>query len=373
MSRDKISLEQFNGIVTEKTGKDSFLVKEFNRELFSLISGSLQAQEKVPIYKFGSFQKKWTKTRRGVNPQTGRSMMIPAHYRVHFSPSSVLANEVNRKYRHLKPNVVSTLLTLTGITKIDPVLKQALEKDESLFQKYRKTFHRAVITLVILLVMALAFLGTVIIVPVYFYNENNRIVSFTKKVNRMFGLDSLSDKLAKDRAAINEEEASRFIRDTKEDLLLERDVTNVHIVRSGDSIFSIAKQYWDNEYLWPDLYVLNQDGFADPDIIYPGDTIKIYQKLGNPRDFSKSQRDIIVQAYIGTYRIYRALGELDIKKGKVKKGNKRIADSRWTLYTALRYDNDLLKRYSDAVYPEDNELLLKYIEKFGYDGKKIQK
>jgi nucleoid DNA-binding protein len=375
---DKIFIDEFCEEVSKKADATNDLSKKFMHTLFDFIGDRLIQEEKVPIYHFGIFKKKWAAEKQGVNPHTKEKITIPAHYKLSFTPSSLLADEVNKKYRNLKPNVLDEILTLTGLKKLTPAETIVFERTDELKKEHGKAKKRALITLAASGIILLALLAVLILLPAYCAKENNKVVTFVKKVNLMFGLNSISERLSGGKhEEINKEKVSEFIADSKKNLSHDRKILETYRVKRGDSIFSIAKKYWGNEYLWPDLYILNKDGYADPDLIYPNDEIVIYEKMGDPEQFSEQQKEQIVHAYIGIYRIYRALGEESLSDGKaksdvkkIKSGEKRITDSRWTLYTAVRYDHDLLKKYKDAIYPEDIDLLVKYIEKFGYDGKK---
>ncbi|HOJ63444.1 MAG TPA: HU family DNA-binding protein [Spirochaetota bacterium] len=355
---ERIGIDEFAKRVSKKTDLPQEKAKKFIHILFDTIKDGLKEENKVPIYKFGIFKKKWVPTKDGFNPQTKEKIKIPAHYSVKFSPSSKLSNEVNRKYRNLKPNVLDEILTLTGITKIDPEFKKELEKNKDLSEKYKIVKKRAIISLIVIAILFLILLAILILVPAYYVNENNQVVNFVKKVNKMFGLNKISDRLIENRKEnINEEQGKEFMKEARSTLSENRKVIEEYTVKIGDTIFDIADRYWNNKYLWPDLYVLNKESVSDPDLIYPGDKLLIYEKLGDPEKFNKKQRQKIVEAFIGVYRIYRSFGEKDIENGNIKKGEKRINDARWTLYTALRYDKDLLKKYKDAIYPQDIEMI----------------
>ena len=43
-----------------------------------------------------------------------------------------------------------------------------------------------------------------------------------------------------------------------------------HIVVDGDTLWGIAQQYFQNPFLWPQIYQANTY-IQDPDLIYPGD------------------------------------------------------------------------------------------------------
>jgi nucleoid DNA-binding protein len=374
---DKVLSEDFYKKIAKKSHTTEDQSKEFVHILFDYIGDSLVKEEKVGIYQFGIFNKKWTKAKPGINPQTKEKIIIPAHNKISFHPSSILSNLVNKKYRNKKPNVLDEMLALTGFRKNSEEETRELESTKELKEEHGKAKKRALITLIISALVILALLAVLIFVPAYYVNENSKIANYVKSVNQMLGLNAISDALAGKQEVISKEKVGKFLEESKQNLSKDRKIIDTYTVSAGDSIFSIAKKYWQDEYLWPDLYLLNRTEFSDPDVIFPKDKVVIYEKLGDPKNFSKKERDQVVQAYIGIYRIYRALGEKDIAVGKERKnkalinyGLKRINDSRWTLYTAVRYDHDLLKKYKEAIYPDDVELLTKYVERFGFQGKK---
>ncbi|HOV13749.1 MAG TPA: HU family DNA-binding protein [Spirochaetota bacterium] len=350
----KVGIDEFSERVAKKAEITPERSKEYVHTLFDLISAGLKKEDKVSIYKFGNFKKKWVKTKSGINPKTQEKIKIAAHNQVKFSPSSALADEVNKKYRNLKPNVLDEILTLTGIKKISPDIQNNIQKDKVLHNNYQIAKKRALISVIGITIFLILIIFSLIFIPVYFVNENNKTVLFVKNINKMFGLNNISDRFVKkQKEIIDEKKGEEFITDAKVNLIENRKVIKEYIVKNGDSIFGIAENFWQNQYLWPDLYILNKSSVSDPDLIYPDDKLLIYEKLGDPEKFNKKQKEKIVEAFIGVYRIYRAFGEKDIEAGNTKKGEKRIYDARKTLNIAIRYDKDLLNRYKDAIYPDD--------------------
>lgn len=48
-----------------------------------------------------------------------------------------------------------------------------------------------------------------------------------------------------------------------------------YIVVKGDSLSRIAKRYYGKASLWNRLYEANRDRISDPDLIYPGQVLRI--------------------------------------------------------------------------------------------------
>jgi len=64
---------------------------------------------------------------------------------------------------------------------------------------------------------------------------------------------------------------------TKEDIVaaLEPDNVEYYIIQSGDSLSKIAKKYYNNAGEYPRIFEANKEAIKDPDLIYPGQKIRI--------------------------------------------------------------------------------------------------
>lgn len=51
--------------------------------------------------------------------------------------------------------------------------------------------------------------------------------------------------------------------------------TDTYVVQKGDSLSKIAKERYGNANQWPKIYEANKDVIKDPDLIYPGQTLRI--------------------------------------------------------------------------------------------------
>lgn len=55
----------------------------------------------------------------------------------------------------------------------------------------------------------------------------------------------------------------------------EEEVTEFYTVQSGDSLSKIAKKYYGNAMKYPAIFEANKEVIKDPDLIYPGQTLRI--------------------------------------------------------------------------------------------------
>ncbi|MCL2520823.1 MAG: hypothetical protein FWE37_07485 [Spirochaetaceae bacterium] len=130
----------------------------------------------------------------------------------------------------------------------------------------------------------------------------------------------------------------------------ERRVIARHHVVSGDTVSGIAFARWGNAYLWPDLYINNVWRSDDPDLIFPGEVVDIFNRLGPNGRFTAEEINAINEAYIQVYNMYRALGTL--------RDNSRI----WTLTSATRAIPDFLERNSGRLDAADVATARRHLE-----------
>ncbi|MEF8792284.1 LysM peptidoglycan-binding domain-containing protein [Thiohalorhabdus sp.] len=63
---------------------------------------------------------------------------------------------------------------------------------------------------------------------------------------------------------------------------LRDDAPQVYTVNKGDTLWDIAAKFLDNPWRWPDLWDRNPY-ISNPDLIYPGDRLRLYTVDGEPR------------------------------------------------------------------------------------------
>jgi DNA-binding protein HU-beta len=80
--------------VSDQTGLTRKVSREAVNAVISAITDSLGREEKVTLVGFGTFQVMERKARRGVNPQTRKSIQIPAKMVPKFRPGKELKRNV---------------------------------------------------------------------------------------------------------------------------------------------------------------------------------------------------------------------------------------------------------------------------------------
>jgi len=65
------------------------------------MSQALASGERIEIRGFGSFSLSYRPPKRGRNPKTGATVMLPERYVPHFRPGKELRDRVNAAYREV--------------------------------------------------------------------------------------------------------------------------------------------------------------------------------------------------------------------------------------------------------------------------------
>jgi nucleoid DNA-binding protein len=80
--------------VANQTGLTEKTSREAVDAIISAITNSLAREEKVTLVGFGTFQVRERKARKGVNPQTRKTIQIPAKKVPKFKPGRGLREEM---------------------------------------------------------------------------------------------------------------------------------------------------------------------------------------------------------------------------------------------------------------------------------------
>jgi nucleoid-associated protein YgaU len=71
------------------------------------------------------------------------------------------------------------------------------------------------------------------------------------------------------------EEAAAFREKVRKAKEQPKEHERTYVVESGDSLSKIAKEVYGDASRWPDIYEANRDKIDDPNLIYPGQELRI--------------------------------------------------------------------------------------------------
>ncbi len=104
--KDKVTLADIVEQLSDETYISKTAAQEFISHLTEVLLDDIQEKEKAAITNFGSFTVVNVAERKGVNPQTGETITIPAHKRLSFTPYKALEKKVNHEFDHLEARVL---------------------------------------------------------------------------------------------------------------------------------------------------------------------------------------------------------------------------------------------------------------------------
>lgn len=70
--------------------------------LFNQIKEEVANGQKVTFMNFGTFSRAWHVDRKGINPRTKETLLIPAHYVVNFRTGKAFRDSVNQEINNKK-------------------------------------------------------------------------------------------------------------------------------------------------------------------------------------------------------------------------------------------------------------------------------
>lgn len=146
----------------------------------------------------------------------------------------------------------------------------------------------------------------------------------------------------------------------------------VHLVRAGDSLYSLAGEILGDPFLWPLILVENDETIVDPDFLPLRSSLSIPRWTVPTRPLQQGQRDRLSAAHVAAYAHYRSLGSDAVGLGQgqpdwwlSRLGRTRENNARWVLYSGLRYNERLLEEFAQEISAEDLREVQGYRERFG--------
>jgi len=90
--------------IAEGLGLTQLQTKQIVQKIFDSIVKTLVEEGRVELRNFGVFEVRQRKARKGRNPRTGKTVMVPKRYTVTFKPGQVMKQRVAEEgRRHESP------------------------------------------------------------------------------------------------------------------------------------------------------------------------------------------------------------------------------------------------------------------------------
>lgn len=348
MASNKITFQELLDEFSAVTGRTKVFSRKFIKDVFVTIQEGLRKDENVNIKGLGIFKLQEVKERETLNPRTGITSTIPAHKRIVFRPEKNLRERVNSKYEKLKPKPIKKKAAKkippeslpeekAEVKKIpkepvlliqDSALKESApaskipapppinEKKKMptfiIEEKKKKSAWRWILPLILIILIFII----LYIVP----TKYDSIEKIQIRNNSLFTKTPVEQ--AQSPAPLPEEvfmEApkpqSLEIKTTpvKEEAPVNttrnEENTFIHIIKNGNTLWGISKQYYSRATLWPNIYRKNVETVRTPDLLIVGRELIIPELEGKAYQLTKTDSARIAQGYYLAYRAYKKYDE----------------------------------------------------------------
>ena len=91
----KITLQELADVISAQSGSTKRFTDSFLRELVVVIQEYLEKDGVVKVKGLGTFKLLWIEARKSVNVATKETIILPAHYKLSFSPEESVKQELN--------------------------------------------------------------------------------------------------------------------------------------------------------------------------------------------------------------------------------------------------------------------------------------
>ncbi|MGE4295573.1 MAG: HU family DNA-binding protein [Campylobacterales bacterium] len=319
MQENQVTLEQLAAEVALEAGFDEDTARDYLETLFETLSEQMARKETVQLRDFGTFKTVYIKARDGRNPQTGNALAIPPHHNVHFSPSKLMAENVNANYAHLAPRLIES----------------RIYEEEEAESRY--------------LMWIIAGLGALLVILLAWWWLSSKpepvqapaapvTVQAVPPVQAAPAPEPKPERPAETPAV---PATPAPVVAATQTVQAQAPQGGSHVVRPNETLWGIAWNRWSDATLWPAIYGDNRANISDPDRIFPGMTLRIGLKpdLGNPQEQLQLE-----DRFLDAYEAYKRVGK-----------NERAV---WLLYTA-RQKYGLLQNWADyeQIDAHDRQLL----------------
>ncbi|MFV1884802.1 MAG: HU family DNA-binding protein [Balneola sp.] len=323
---DKVTFSQLVEELAAQTDSSQTLSHDFVSSLTDMVVSTAIESGKASITNFGSFTVVDVAARNGVNPQTGESIVIPAHQRLSFCPYKALENTVNAPFSGLEATIIeeesdSQNTPIKETPKAEPVsLKEPDEEEEPqetlpedaeraeekekkpeapVFKRPGKQQEKAGNVQNILLIIVVLLMVVVALWFFVFRDTSEPMVAEQAPPPVEVPADPTpnpppaADQTATETEVPQEPEVQE---EESPDIALEEVIHGNYVVSPGEWIYDIARKEYTKPTFWPLIFEANFTVSQDPDLITPGKTL-VLPIIENPRNLTPEDRTRLAAAH----------------------------------------------------------------------------
>ena len=306
---EKIHFDDFVEQVALESGFDVDTARAYVESMFETIIEESAKGRNVKIQNFGSFQPRWYKAKRGINPQTQQALEILPHYHIHYAVSKGLKETLNSGEKITKitidekPNILGKIIIVALLALLGTLLYRSFFMPEVEIQplpiKEVSTVEKEAVT------------------P----KEKDIIVTQEQEEP----IPVITKEVVKEVAPVVVKKVTKPTLPTH------------YKVRSTETLSEISLNIYGNSIYWPQLFLSNQSKISSPDLILKGTNLIIPKQ---------SEKKPLYSAYLAAYKSY-----LNADK---------FSQSFWTLCSGAKYLGQKFVSYlSKNIHESDLKVIKK--------------
>jgi DNA-binding protein HU-beta len=373
--KEKMTFTDLVEKIASETGATKTLVHDLITEAIALNRDGLENDGNNNIPSFGRFSLKWHKSRKGRNPQSGETIDIPAHSSVNFKALASLRNHINRKYAHLKPELIKMetidvkddlketpakeekvppVVTKTPINEdkapktvvdihhkeepkkefVQPKTAAKTAPEPAEEKKTGKAWWLWLLVLLLIIFLIYLFWPT---------SDSADIVDEqTTETSTISNIEEADVQAPIPEVKTDIETKAPIAIEKAEVTPTEKIITGIpsskHKIKSDEYFYSISKDYYKNASFWPIIYKENRNNIRNPDILVIGREITLPALQGLAENLSEQDTKNIAKGYMEVYLFYK-----DTNRKKAL----------YHLWVAKKLNIAVIEEYADQINSED--------------------
>lgn len=294
---EKIHYSELVDQIAEKSATSKKIIHDLLKETVNAVNTNLADEGEAHLSGFGKFHLEWRESRPGRNPQTGESIEIPANNRIIFKPGAEERRFINREYEHLKPIFLDDKITeqtadASGlISGTDPTATPSDTKKK----------HGWLWLLPLILIIFLVW---------FFWPAADEQTDLIIEEN-ILEVSNGRETIVEDIIVVEETNGKDVKIDeviVEETVITKAGTTGgTYSVSSGDNLWGISADFYNDEFLWPNIFKENMSKIKDPDILTAGLEIDVPSLEGTKGSWTSHDLEAIAEGYMQTYFIYKEL------------------------------------------------------------------
>ena len=342
-------------------------IRKFSNELFEVIRQGLLEDGHVRLHQFGSFKLKWTNQRNGINPQTGKPLIIPAHPRVIFTASKNLKEKLLTGINQTDDNIPKSPLPTDKkkaiqheTVKHNKISLPNIDNPPYLNNLATKNYHINTLNRYPYILGVLSAITIILLGSIFYpeHNNNHNTLSLNEistsemknttdqETQLTFNNNETKHNITVSHVTTSETpthqnyspSAGNDINSPSENTKIAYFTATKHQLIEGNSLWRLAKKNYINPFYWPHIYQANRYTILNPDKLQIGSVIDLPALYGHPDNLTITDKHNIAEGYFLAYQYY-------------KKTNK--PHPYYALLGAVKYDPEIIEKHIYEISDED--------------------